>query len=205
MPSASLPAAAATASLIAGVASTGVAVAGSLSSAAAQKSNANYQAQVARNNETIAAQNAEYATQAGQEKAQEVGIQEREQQGQVTTALAAGGVDVNSGSAADVEKTQKETGSLATQQTVDNAALQAYGYRTQQANFGAESGLLTGQAGQATTAGDLMAGGGLLSGASGVGLNYAKLVNAGAFNGGSGSGSSFGNISSDASNAATYG
>lgn len=181
MPSASIPAALATTSLVVGVASAGVGVAGALSSASANSANANYQAQIARNNATAAEQNAEYATKAGQEKAAETSLKAREQQGQVTTALAASGLDVDSGTPADVRKTQRETGVLATEQVVDAAALQAYGYRTNTTSFEAEAALKQAQAGQATTAGGFAAAGGLLSGASSVGANYAKLNNVGAF------------------------
>jgi hypothetical protein len=164
----------------------GVSAVGAISSANATSANANYQAQVAKNNSIIASQNAEYATQAGQEKAQETSIRDKAQLGAVTTAIAANGLDVDTGSSVDVQQTQRETGTLATQQVVDAAALQAYGYRTNATSFTAQSGLDTAEAGQATTAGDFAAGGSLLSGASGVGLNFAKLSNAGVFGSGGG-------------------
>lgn len=204
MPSASLTAGIATASLATSAIGAGVGAIGAISSAQSQSANANYQAQVAKNNATIAANNAEYATQAGQEKAQETSLKAREQQGAITTAIAANGLDVDTGSASDVEKTQAETGSLATQNVVNAAALQAYGYRSNETSFQAQSGLETAEAGQAETAGDISAAGGLLGGASSVGLNYAKLQQAGAFSGGTAR-SSFGNIASDASNPLTYG
>lgn len=167
-------------SLVVAAAGTAVSVVGQQNAAEAQSKNAAYQAQVAQNNATIAAQNAEYTTQAGQEKAMEASLKAREKEGAVTTALAANGLDVNSGSASDVQKTQKESDTLGTQQIVDTAALQAYGYRSQGVNFSASSGLQTAEAGQATAAGDIASTGGLLAGASGVGLNYSKLVQSGA-------------------------
>ena len=186
MPSASLTAGIASASLATGLVSAGVGAAGAISSAQANSANANYQAQVAKNNAITANQNAEYATQAGQEKAQEQSLKAREQQGAVTTALAANGLDVNSGTPADVEKTERETGELGTEQTVDLAALQAYGYRTQSTNFAAESGLQTAEAGQASTAGAVSATGGLLGSASSLGSNYARFQLAGLYGNGSG-------------------
>jgi hypothetical protein len=183
------------AAVVASVASTGIAAAGAISSAHAQSANANYQAQVARNNATTAAQNAEYATQAGQEKAQEARTQARQNQGAVTTALAANGLDVNTGTPEQVERTQRETSALGTQQIVDSAALQAYGYRTQGTGFQAESQLQQAEAGQATTAGAFGATGSLLSGAAGVGLNYVKLQQLGVFSGGGGEGSNVDTVS----------
>ena len=185
MPSASLAAGTATASLATGLVSAGVGAAGAIASAQANAANANYQSQVAANNAITANQNAEYATQAGQEKAQEQSLKAREQQGAVTTALAANGLDVNSGTPEDVRKTQRETGELGTEQTVDLAALQAYGYRTQSTNFAAESGLQTAEAGEAGTAGALGASGGLLAGASALGGNFAKFQQSGVYGGGS--------------------
>lgn len=167
-------------SLALGAASAAIGAVGAISSAQAQSANANYQAQVARNNALTAGYNAEYATQAGQEKAQETSLRAREQQGAVTTALAANGLDVNSGSPAQDQTTQRETGSLATQQVVDAAALQAYGFRTQSTSFEAQANLDQAEAGQAETAGLFGAAGSLLGGASSVGLHYGILSNLGA-------------------------
>lgn len=163
---------------------TAVGVAGSMSSASAQAANANYQAQVARNNSIAAAQNAEYATRAGQEKATEASLKGAERLAAVTSGIAANGLDVNTGSAADVRATQRETNALETQQQVTAADLQSYGYRTQQTGFTAQAALDAAEARQAGTAGEFAAAGGLLSGASGVALSYAKLQQVGAVGGG---------------------
>jgi hypothetical protein len=56
------------------------------------------------------------------------------------TGEAASGLDVNSGTPTDVEATQKETDALGTQRVIDASQLQAYGYRTQGTNFGAQAG-----------------------------------------------------------------
>jgi hypothetical protein len=88
---------------------------------------------------------------------------------------------VNSGTPTAVEATQKETDALGTQRVIDASALQAYGYRTQSANFGAQAGLDTAEASQATTAGGYSASGGLLAGASAVGMNYVNLQHKGTF------------------------
>jgi hypothetical protein len=169
------------ASLVAALAGTAVGTVGTISSAQAQSANAAYQAQISANNTTIANQNARYAMEAGNAKEQQTAIQERQTQGEVTAALAANGLDVNAGTPEDVRKTTRESGQLTEQQVIDNAALQAYGYRTTATNFAAESGLQTAESGQAATAGNIAAAGGILAGASGVGLDYAKLYQAGAF------------------------
>ena len=154
---------------------------GALSSASAASQNASYQAQVARNNAITASQNAEYATEAGQAKATDTSLAARAQLGAVKAAEGASGLDVDTGSPAAVQQTQREVGTLNTERTVDAAALQAYGYRTQATNYVAEGQLQEQESSQALSAGDLSALGTRLGGASSVGLNYAKLNNAGVF------------------------
>jgi hypothetical protein len=165
----------AAAAAVAGIASAGVAAVGAEQSAAAQKKAAEYQAQVAANNAITAEQNAEYATKAGQAKAESASLQSREELGRVVAGEAAQGVDVTTGSAADVQTGQREIGTLNTQNVVNNAALQAYGYRTQATNFEAQSGLLTQEASQAGTAGNIAAAGDLLSGVSSLGKAWTSF------------------------------
>jgi hypothetical protein len=151
---------------------TGVSAIGAISSGNAAAAQANYQSQVAKNNQTIANQNAAYATEAGTVAATDKAMAERAQQGATTAALAASGFDVNSGSAADVRTSQREVGDLNVERVRQQAALTAYGYRTQATGFGATAQLEQASAGFDTTAGYLKAGGSLLSGAkdlSGVG------------------------------------
>jgi hypothetical protein len=167
--------AASTAALVAGGVGAATSAFGAISGANATASNANYQAQIAKNNAITAAQNAEYTTQAGQQKAQQQSIQNRARLGQVRTGLATNGIDVNSGSALADQQTTRESGTLSTQQIIDNAALTAYGYRTQSTSDTAQAGLETQEANQAPIAGGLSAAGGLLGSASSLGVNYAKL------------------------------
>ncbi len=158
-----------------------VSTVGALSAGQAASSNASYQAQVARNNAITASQNSEYAIQAGQAKATDTSLTDRAQLGAVKAAEGASGIDVDTGSPADVQQTQREVGTLNTERTIDAAALQAYGYRTQATNFTAEAGLQEQESAQARTAADYSAFGSLLGGASSTGMNYAKLNNAGVF------------------------
>ncbi len=131
-----------------------------------------YNAEIARNNAKIANQNATYSIQAGQAKAETQGLQEAEQGGAVKTALAANGVDVNSGSALDVEKGQREKGALDVDTVMNNAELQAWGYKTQQASFLDQAALDTMEAQEAPLGADLSAGGGLLSSVSSLGMKW---------------------------------
>jgi len=145
---------------------------GTIEAGQAQASQASYQSQVARNNAAIAQQKAGYAAQAGEAQAQAESLKNAAQLGDVKTAQAANNIDVNTGSAVDVQKTQREIGEYDTATTMNNALLQAYGYQTEATSFQAESGLESAEASQAPIGAGLSAGGGLLSNAGSIGLKW---------------------------------
>lgn len=154
------------------LAAAGVAISAysAVSAGQAQSANAKYQAQVAKNNQTISNQNATYATQAGEEQATEASQKARAQQAKLIASQAANGIDVNTGSAVDVQQSERETGNLNTSTVLNNAMLRAYGYRTQATNFGAQSALDTAESDQASTGGDLKGLSTLVGGAKSSGL-----------------------------------
>jgi DNA-binding helix-hairpin-helix protein with protein kinase domain len=158
------------------VAAAGVSAVGAVEGGIASKNAADYQAQVAANNSQIANQNATYAMESGEAQAANQSRKGAANLGQIKVKQAASGVDVNSGSAVDVQAGQRETNQLDTETVLNNSELQAYGYRTQSTNFQAQSGLDTMQGEQAEEAGYLKAGGDLLSGASGVGGKWTGLT-----------------------------
>jgi len=149
-----------------------------------QARTASYQAQIARNNATIAAQNADYALNAGQAEASKEGLKNAQRQGAIKAAIAANGIDVNSGSALDVQSSELEVSQLDTETILNNAALKAYGYRSQQTGFQAEEQLDKSKEGSAILGGVLGGAGSLLSGASGTAL--AKMFSGDTSDGGSG-------------------
>lgn len=152
--------------------SAGVGAIGAISSATAASNNANFQAQVASNNAIAARNNATYALKAGEAKTQAVGLRAAQQGGAIKAAQAANGVDVNSGSAVDVQTSAREQGDLDEATTEHNAALQAYGYRTQATNFDAQAQLDKSAASSDLTGGFLNAGAGLLSSASSISTKW---------------------------------
>lgn len=158
-----------------GALGTGINVLGTLKAGQAQAASANYQAQVDRNNAIIAGQNAQYATEAGAQHAMQQGLQNRSLQGRIVAGQAANGIDPNTGSALAVQDTARQTGLTDVQQTAQNAALQAYGYRTQATSDTAQAGLSTMQAGQATQGAELGAFGSLASGAGQLGSQWNAL------------------------------
>lgn len=125
------------AGVVAAVVAAGSAVAGGV----AQSNAANYQAKVAQTNAQIASQNQRHAAMAASSQTEQEGLKNAERAATVRNAFAANDVDVNTGSPADVQRSQRELGDLDTAQTANNAALQAYGYGAQRTSFLAQSGL----------------------------------------------------------------
>lgn len=126
---------------------------------------ANYQAQVASNNAQIARGYARYSAGAGATQIEEAGLKDRQQTAGVRAAAAANGVDVNSGSAADLQVSQRELGGLDQATTASRAAEAVYGYEAQAQSYGAQSKLDRSEA-LGDVVGGLLKGGGQLAGAS---------------------------------------
>lgn len=165
----------ATAALVAGVVGTAVSAAGAISQGQAASAAAHYQAQVANNNAVTANQNAQYAIQAGTSAATTKSLQSRAALGAVVAGEAANNVDVNSGSAKDVQVSQREAGELDTVNTMNNALLNAYGYNTQATSFKAEAGLKSAEASSDITGSEIGAAGTLLQGAGSIGFKWGSL------------------------------
>ena len=142
------------------------------SSAQAQGNAAKYQSQVAANNAQIANQNAQYATSAGEAQAQATSLKGAGQLGMIRAAIGANNVDVNTGSAQDVQSGAREVSSLDTQTTMNNALLQAYGYQSQATGFTATSQLQNYESAQAPVAEAGGVAGSLLSGAKSIGTSW---------------------------------
>lgn len=147
-------------------ASAGVQAVGAMQSAAAQAASAKYNAQIQAENAQIATKNASYASQEGEANAANQELKNRANVGSMKSNQAAGGVNVNVGSAVESRASAAELGQLDAMTIRSNAARQAYGYLTQAAGYTAQSRLDTAEAKNATTAGDIKAVGSLLGGAS---------------------------------------
>lgn len=119
----------------------GTAAAGAIGGGIASANAASYQAKVAQNNAITARQNAGYAAAAGSSQVTQQGLKAAAQEGSLRTGIAASGVDVNSGSAAEVQTSQRVLDSLDTSQVANRAAEQVYGYGTQATSFDAQSKL----------------------------------------------------------------
>lgn len=163
-----------------------------------QKELYDYQAGVANLNAQIASQNAEYAIQAGEHQAVQAGLQGAAISGKIKAAQGASGLDVNTGSTVDVQKSQAEINSL--NQTVirSNAAKTAYGYQVEGVQFEAQAQLDKLAGSNAVTAGYLNAASSVIGAASSVSSQWQRGSQVGIFgpNPGASSGNSdqaFGN------------
>lgn len=165
----------ATAALIATVAGGATTAYGKYESGQASGAAADYASVVSRNNATIANQNADYAIESGLQKTDTASRKSAAIGGRIKATQAANGIDVNTGSAVDVQAGQRATGELDAETVLNNAELQAYGYRTKAVNDTAQAQLDTAQDAQARIGGDLGAAGSLLSTAGAVGTKWASL------------------------------
>lgn len=161
----------------ASVAGAGIGALGSIKQGKASAAAANYNSQVSANNAAIAQQNSQWAIQEGNAAVEAEKLKTRDTVGALTANQAAGGIDINSGSALDVRSSAAETGELNALNIRTNAIHKAYGYQTDATGFQAQSGLDSAQAGFDTTAGDINAGSTLLGGIGSASNNYANYLN----------------------------
>jgi hypothetical protein len=161
-------------SMVLGGLGTATSAAGKVSAGYAKSQNAAYQSQVAANNAAIAQQDATLEIQAGEIAAVNQGLKTRARIGSERATMGAAGIDVNSGSAVDVQAGTAELGMLDALTVRSDAAKRAYRKSVEAVSDTAQSQLLAAQSEQEKTAGWLGAGETLLSGASTVGGSWAK-------------------------------
>lgn len=140
-----------------------------------------YNAGIAQINEQIAKQNASYAGAAGEEQAGISEMRTRAQEGSIKAGQAAKGVDVNSGSAVDVQASEAAIGKLDAMTIRSNAAREAYGYQTQAVNQEAQQKLDEYAASQDIEAGNIASEGTLLTGIVNTGFQIASFAQGGGF------------------------
>ena len=147
--------------------------------AAAEQANANYQSQVAANNAQLATRQAQVTSAAGAQQASNSSMQGRAIEGQIVANQAASGVDVTTGSNAQVQQSQGMLTQLNANTIRSNAANQSYSYMTQATSDTAQSGLYSQQANQAAASAPFGIASSLLSGASGVTKQFQQWQSVG--------------------------
>ena len=133
-----------------------------------------YQAQVAQINSKIALQNADYARMQGEQQAVIAGRRGAQQLGGIRAAEGASGLDVNSGSAKDVQTSQKGTTALDLTQIRSNAAKVAYDYDVQSTQDISQAGLYDMASSNAKTAGEIGALSSIVGGAGSVSSKWLQ-------------------------------
>ncbi len=158
-------------------ASTVAGAVGAENSAKAQQDQANYQAQVAANNQKIAGYQASEAAAKGAADQERLGLRQKQQADLILASQAANNIDIGSGgSAEEVRRSQHTLGELDALQLQHNTAQQIYGYQIAGSGYGAQADLLRTQAANAATAGSVNATGSILSGATAAGNQYLNWM-----------------------------
>jgi hypothetical protein len=175
------------ASIAATAIGTGVSMYAASQQAAAQQAALNYQAQVARNNATIDAQNAAQARNAGETQAENQLLAAGQRTSMIRAAAAANGLDANTGTPASLQSDQEKLGMLDALTDRNNADQQAYSYETGAMSNTAQAGLYGSEAANAGASGMISGFNSLISGASSVSnkwLQYQEYTGSGGGGGG---------------------
>ena len=158
----------------AGVAGAGVGAIGSLFQGSAQSNMYQYQAGVARVNATLAKQDSEYAKEAGNVEQQQSGMRTRAEVGSTRAGMAAGNVDINTGSGAQGVKSEIAIGQENQGVIQANAAKRAYGFDVKAAADTASAGAYDVAATTSKESGELGAISSIIGGAGNVASKWAQ-------------------------------
>lgn len=155
-------------------------VAGSFYSAKSQRTQADLQAYLAQHNARMSEMGARQALFAGQRQAAARSLQAGQLLSAQKAAQAASGVDLSVGSAAELRAGTEIFKEADVNQIEANALMQAWGYRTQAADYRAQAGM----ARASSPSPALAAGATLLTGAGSVADSWYRLQKSGALAGG---------------------
>lgn len=176
MASVSVPTILAGVSAAGAIAGAGVSYIGAQQTAAAQSESAQYNAEVAKNNQVLADQAAQTALQQGAVAQQQKAYQEDVLVGQEKAGLAANGVDVGSGTAVDILSDTKAAGELDQLTIANNAARESVGFQNQGINYGAQAQQDQAASAAALAGGDLAATAKLATGAGQVASTWYQYT-----------------------------
>lgn len=160
---------------------------GNISSGFAQSSMFNYNASIARLNQQIDSQNAEFAVQTGEQNAAQSGLKTGQTIGQTKIAQASAGFDVRSGSNLQVRQSEHQLGEIDQGIIRSNAAKTAYGWEEQGAVAGAQASVDTFAAKNSVTAGLLGGASSILQGGGSVASQWLSGNRVGLWGAGAGS------------------
>lgn len=147
--------------IMAGVSLASTLIGGGLSAASAssqgksQSAMYGYQSQISRINEQIAKDNASHAFVEGSIQRQQYGQKSAAQQAAIVTAQSGSGLDINSGTAAAVQDSQRQIGLMDQNQISANTGRKAQGYLIDAAKSGAQAANYDAASANARKAGNL--------------------------------------------------
>lgn len=168
-------------SIATSVAGAGMTMMGQQQQAKAQAASANYQAAVARNNQQVAAWQAQDAIDRGKIETDKKRMEAARLIGRQRAAQAGMGVIVDEDSAGDITAETAEFGEWDALNVQANAEREAYQIKVRAQNFGSEAALLNMQASNAMTAGRTAMLGTAISGAGSVAGKWAGYKKEGIF------------------------
>jgi hypothetical protein len=155
---------------------------------AAQQSMYNYQAGVAEINAKIAKQNEDYERNLGELQAQQYGMAARGRMGQILSAQASSGLDVNTGSAKSVRESAGLVAHMDLDQIRSNAAKAAYNYDVQSTQYENQAQLYRMGGENAAAAAKINVESSIIGTASSVATKWLQASNLGMFSLGGSSG-----------------
>lgn len=141
----------------------------------------NFQAGQALYNAKVARENRDWALAEGEGEAIRYGLKSAQQRGAITAAKAASGIDITSGSAQDVIKSQKFVSDMDMEMIRKNAARKAYAYETQAVSEEKQAELYRMAGSNAKTAAKYKGMASLISGASSVSSKWMDANRVGIF------------------------
>lgn len=167
--------------MAASAAGSGVSAMGAAYSGSAQANMYNYQAGVARLNKQIADQNASYEVALGEQRAQKVAIEGAAKTATITAGAGASGLDIASGSKAEVIASSEKIAQYSEAVTRSDAARRAYGYEVQATGFEAQAALDTSAARTARTASEFQVASSIIGGVGSVATRWQQGIQTGVF------------------------
>lgn len=156
---------------------------GNIFSGEAQQKMYDYQAGIAKLNEKIANQNAAYASNVGELQAGQFGYKAAAQLGMIRAGQGSRGLDVNTGSNLQVQKSQELLSGTEMTAIRSNAAKTAYDYKVQGTQFAAQANLDTLAGQNALSAGFIGATSSILGAASSASSEWLQGAKMGLWGG----------------------
>lgn len=169
------------AALAASAVGAGTAAYGAYEQGVAGRQQAQYQAQVARNNQEVANQYAEAEVTKGRVLENQKRMDTQQREGAIRVAAGASGLDVNTGSPL---RLQEDTAMLGEQDALtirNNAERAAYGYHVEGMNYAGRAQMNDMEASNAARSGNLGAWSSIIGGASSTAGRWAGFKQAGVF------------------------